>query len=246
MLGCLRQACQKLRVRAGGLRIALGWQLGELDGSGYRGEGTIIPIRPMDSWKLLSQLEQRLIDVALMGLMELQGLLGQGLTQLRMKRMALNSMLLCIPICRWDLRLLAAADHPLRECAEVGPDELTLYPSPALPVGMAPQLMGSLQSHGLANYPIGLQHYEEARWEGFAGDGHGLSYAAPHQLKGLQQRYGLVPLEYPLRIQDCVGIVGHRDVLGDGSFQNSCKQLLQRLQADLAPHGPLDGQHWLH
>lgn len=243
VLACLRQAGQKMRVRQGRIRFCLGWQLGRLDPGDFSAHGAPVPIRPMDSWRLLTLLEQRLLDLAVVGLQEFQGLLETDLARLRYKRMPLGGRLLCIPLCRWELRLLARHDHPLHGRRTLTPDDLSQYPSPALSMGMAPRLMGALQSQGLASHPCGLMEYGEERWEGFAADGIGLSYAAPHQLMSLQARYALQPLEYPLGIQECLGVVGHRDVLGDACFQDGFRPLLQQLRAVLLPLGC--GLHWL-
>ena len=245
VLSCLRQVCQKLRVRDGRPRFCLGWQLGQLEVAPHASLGAPVPFRPMDSWKLLSQLEQRLIDVAVMGLMEFQPLMGRELNQLKLKRTPLNGQLMCIPLCRWELRLIVQDQHPLQGRRPLSKDDLSPYPSPALSVGMAPLLMAALQHHGLANQPCGLSQYDEARWEGFAADGHGLSYAAPHQLPGLHQRYGLLPLDYPLGIVECLGVVGHRDVLADASFAPILQQLMQQLPALLAVPGGRSGLQWL-
>lgn len=237
VLTSLRQASQKLRVRSSRPRLSLGWQLGDLSYQSFQDLGVLLPIRPMNSWRLLSLLEQRLIDVALMGLMEFQGLLGQPLQRLRSRRVPLSSTMLCVPIGLFDLRVVAHRNHPLQGKQELKPEELAQYPSPALPLGMAPALMGALQNHGLANQQCGLSDYDEASWEGFAGDGLGLSYGPAHQLAKLSSRYEIQALNYELGIQECIGLVGHRDVIADPSFAGLFKYTLRSLQASLNGNG---------
>lgn len=243
VLGSLRQASQKLRVRQSRPRLSVGWQLGNVELPGLDQAGLVLPIRPMDSWRLLSLLEQRLIDVALMGLLEFQALLRQPLPRLRTRRMSLSPSMMCVPLVVFDLRLLAQNGHPLQGQKDLHADELSRFPSPSLPLGMSPTLIGSLQNHGLANQPCGLTDYDEERWEGFAGNGMGLSYSAPHLLPDLNNRYALRPLPYNLGIRECIGLVGHRDVLSDPSFPRTFLRCVQCLQSTLQSNG--HGMHWL-
>lgn len=230
----MRAAMQKLRIRDGAPRLCLGWQLGDLSVPALTATGgVLLEIRPMNSWQLLSLLELRLIDVALMGLLEFQALLPEPLLRLRSRRTPLSPSMLCVPLCNWGLKLLAHQDHPLHGHDGLTAEELSAYRSPALSLGMAPVLMGALQSQGLANQPYGLSQYQESSWEGMAADGMGLSYGAPHRLGALRERYGLQPLAYGLGIQECLGVVGHRDVLGDPQFPHYLKRILPSLQGAL-------------
>jgi hypothetical protein len=233
VLNSLRQASQKLRVRRGCPRVSIGWQLGALAIPGLQETGVVLPVRPMNSWRLLSLLEQRLIDMSLMGLMEFQSLLGHALPRLRARRMPLSQTMLCIPMVMFPLKLLASRHHVLQGRNDLTPDDLSQFPSPALPLGMAPTLMGALQNHGLAKQACGLHDYDEATWEGFGKDGVGLSYCPPHQLSAIESRYGLRPLNYDLGIQECVGLVGHRDVLTDAQFPEIFKKSMNSLRRAL-------------
>ena len=243
VLGSLRQASQKLRVRQGSPRISVGWQLGDLAIPGLNEAGHVLPIRPMNSWRLLSLLEQRLVDVAVMGLLEFQSLIGHPLARLRARRMPLSPTMLCVPMALFSLKLLAHRNHPLQGRHDLDADQLSQFPSPALPLGMAPILMGALQNHGLASQSCGLQEYDEAIWEGFAGDGVGLSYSGPHQLPSLNHRYELQPLNYELGIRECIGVVGHRDVLADPGFPAIFKHTVNSLSNAFNGNG--SGVNWL-
>jgi len=247
VLTSLRQAAQKLRVRQQRPRITVGWQLGNLPLPGLAELGLVLPIRPMSSWRLLSLLEQRLVDVTLMGLMEFQSLLKQPMGRLRSRLIPLSPSMLCAPIGLFEFNLLAHRNHPLQGRRDLKADELSQYPSPALPLGMAPALMEALQNHGLASQQCGLIDYDEACWEGFAGDGLGLSYGAPHQVPRLLNRYQIQPLNYELGIHDCLGLVGHRDVLADPGFASIFKQTLACLRTGLNGNGSGNGNgiHWL-
>ena len=229
----LRQAAQKLRVRHSRTRITIGWQLGNVTLPGLDEVGQVLPIRPMNSWRHLSLLEQQLVDVSLMGLMEFQSLLRQPMARLHSRLIPLSSSMLCVPIGMLGFKLLAHRDHPLQGKRDLKADELRQYPSPALPLGMAPALIQGLQAQGLASQQCGLIDYEEASWEGFAGNGLGLSYGAPHQVPTLANRYQIEPLNHELGIHDCIGLVGHRDVLTDPGFSKIYSQTIACLRSSL-------------
>lgn len=243
VLTSLRQAAQKLRVRQLHPRITIGWQLGNLPLPGLDEAGQVLPIRPMNSWLLLSLLEQRLVDVSLMGLMEFQSLLKQPMGRLRSRLIPLSSSMLCVPISLFEFKLFAHHDHPLQGRRDLKADELRQYPSPALPLGMAPALIEALQSHGLASQQCGLIDYDEAFWEGFASNGLGLSYGTPYQVSRLVNHYRLHPLNYALGIHDCIGLVGHRDVLSDPGFHKVYTQSLSCLRTGL--NGSSNAIQWL-
>lgn len=243
VLASLRQASQKLRVRQGCPRICVGWQLGGLEIPELREVGVVLPLRPMNIWRLVSLLEQRLVDMALMGLMEFESMLGHPLSRLRARRMSMSPSMLCIPVGSYDLQLLAHRQHPLQGTPELDPEQLAQFPSPALPLGMAPTLMGALQIHGLASQPCGLYEYDQDRWEGQARDGVSLSYGAPHRVPTLCNQYDLKPLSYELGIRECIGLVGHRDVISDSRFPATFNQCIGALRRELNGHG--SGIQWL-
>ncbi len=128
VLSSLRQAAQKLRVRQLRPRITIGWLLGDLSLPGLDKVGQVLPIRPMNSWRLLSLLDQRLVDVSLMGLMEFQGLLRQPLAKLRSRVTPLSSSMLCVPIGLLEFKLLAHRDHPLQGKRNLNVDGATCVP----------------------------------------------------------------------------------------------------------------------
>lgn len=236
VLQCLRQASQRSRVRKGRMRFTRGWQLGGQAVPVVNGLGVELSIRPMNSLRLLSLLEQRLLDIALMGIMEFQHLLNQPLARLRMTRMPLGQAMMCIPICTWDLQLIAHRDHPLQGSHDLDPDVFAHYASPGLSLGSAPILMSSLQSHGLGSLHYPSAQYDESRWEGAASHGHVLSYSAPLQLPRLERLYQLTRLNYDLDISECLAVVAHRDVVLDPLFIETFRRLLKMLTEALSPY----------
>jgi hypothetical protein len=137
-------------------------------------------------------------------------------------------------LCRWPLQLLARADHPLAGRSGLTRQDLKAYPSPGLPLGVAPQLMSQLQAHGLAHRLVDMRHHSVELWEAVARDGLSLSWASPQLLPHLRERYGLVGLDYPLPILEVGALVAHRDVFEDPSFEALLAAARRALQGQLA------------
>jgi hypothetical protein len=57
--------------------------------------------------------------------------------------------------------------------------------------------------------------------------------------------FEIQPLNYALGIQDCLGLVGHRDVLEDPGFANIFKQIVSCLRTGVDVKGNGKGIHWL-
>ena len=238
VLTSLREAAQKLRIRSGSPRVCRGWQLGDLtlvdQTSGLRE----VEIRPMSSWTLLSLLDRRLIDLAVMGIYEFQSLLDAPMESLKRQRLDLSVSVHCVPVCQWGYALVARRDHPLQGRDDLSAKDLARFPSPSLPLGVAPHLMVALQRQGLANHTSGLHYYESARWEGFAADGHGLSYCSPAMLPKVASTWSLSPLQYKLGINEWMAVVGQRDVLGDSRFPDYLKVLWSNMKGLVKGDGP--------
>ena len=82
---------------------------------------------------------------------------------------------MAVPLCRFDFQLVSHQSHPLKAQKTIHADQLALYPSPALDVGMAPSLMGQLQERSLATAPSGLRVHDWTRWQAAAADGRAVS-----------------------------------------------------------------------
>lgn len=232
----LRQAAQRLRVRNHRIRSVRGWQLGITPVQSLGAIGLELDRRDMNSWSILSLLEQRLIDLAVIGISEFQAHLPEPLSSLKSGKLMIGANLQCIPLCEWRLRLVARHDHPLWLCQASDPQELANYPSPALPMGVAPLMMAAMQSCGLATQLCNLTSYDERQWEGFACETGALAYAHPFLLPGLKKRYGLMPLPIALPFQECLAVVGHRDVFADPAFAAHCNLVYQDIQTVLSPY----------
>jgi DNA-binding transcriptional LysR family regulator len=243
VLAALRQASQKRRVRLGRFRFGVGWQMEGLMGSqGPNGGAERLSLRPMDSWKVLSMLENRLVDYWVGGLFDYASMLDLPLQRLRFERIAVTAAMLAVPLCRFDLRLVSHQNHPLRAQKEITADQVALYPSPALDVGMAPSLMRELQQRNLATAPSGLKDHDWMRWQAAATDGIGLSYSPPHDEARLFEQ-GIAPLNYDLGITEVGALLGHRDAIEDGCFPSHLKAMAEHLRhSEAAAH---KGLRWL-
>jgi hypothetical protein len=243
ILDSLRQTAQKLRLQRGQFRYVLTWPCGEIGNNlQHRFPNACpIPIAPMGCYELLTLLDLRLVDLVICGLMELQGLLPQPLTELDGKRLSLTATVHALPLCRWELRLMAHHQHPLATRSELQPRDLQAYPSPALPLGAAPHLMQQLSQRGLGNSCSRLELHSLKHWEAAAADGQSLSYAAPHQLQRLNQEFGLLPLPHPLGIHETLALIAQAATL------QLANPMLELLRASLRQHpqADCDGMEWL-
>lgn len=230
VLAALREGAQKLRTRRGMFRMSRGWQVDPPPlPRGWRQ----LPLVSMNSSRIMSLLESRLLDLWIGGLLEFQPLLDVPLKSLAAQRQPMGQRLLCLPLFRVPLKLLAHQEHLLASSSHLSPGDLTRHPSPALPMGAAPLLNRALQVHGLATCPYAGTDYDQERWEGVARDCHSLSYGPPQRLADFERRWQLQALPYELGITDVVAVIGHRDVLGDPAFATAFKVLMAALRASL-------------
>lgn len=241
VLSALREAAQKLRVRRAVLRCSKGWQCPGLDlPLGCKQ----LQISSMSTGQALSLLDDRLVDVWFGGLLECQPLIPAALEVLQANRLALGQTLLAIPLLSWEYVLVSHRNHPLQRCSNITPDDLALYPSPALPMGVSPLFTKALQQHGLSSCPYGGADYDAHRWEDVATDGHSLTVVPPHRLAELESKLGVVPLPYQLDVKEVMAFIGHRDVIADPSFLRSFQLLKGVLRT--SPIGRCSAVQWLH
>ncbi|MEB3200182.1 MAG: hypothetical protein VKK62_06615 [Synechococcaceae cyanobacterium] len=242
ILDSLRQTAQKLRFRNGAFRLVTFWPCGSLADHlpPLFPRARPVPVAPMGIFTLLNLLDQRLIDVVIGGLMELQPLLPQPLHELSCRPAALTSTTHCLPLCTWELQLMAQRDHPLTALSRLSPDALQNYPSPALNLGDGPRLMQQLSRHGLGTRPYRLPQHELPHWEAASRDGHSLSYAAPHQLDHLRDAYDLSPLPYRLEIQETLALIAPAEAIGTAAIGPALVQALRQ-----HPQAGHPGLRWL-
>ena len=223
ILTSLRRAAQKQRVRSGRPRYGVGWQMDQLVAQPIDGiHSQALRLKPMDCWKILSWLENRLIDYWFGDILDYATLLEKPLETLKYERIQISKNLIAVPFCRWRLRAVAHHDHPLRHAKTISKEQLERYPSPSVDVSMAPSLIRQLQSLGLANTPTGLQEHDWEKWQGAASDKRTITYCAPHDEKRLAQEF-IGPIEQDLQITQVGSCIGHRDAMEDPSFHQHLK-----------------------
>lgn len=201
-------------------------------------------ISSMSTGQALSVLDDRLVDLWFGGLLECQPLIPAALEVLQATRLALGQTLLAVPLLRWEYVVVSHRSHPLQKRSTITPDDLSLYPSPALPMGVAPLFTRALQQHGLASCSYGSADYDPLRWESIAADGHTLAVVPPHRLPELESKLGVVPLPYQLGIKEVMAVIGHRDVIADPCFIRSFQLLKDALRS--SPMGQGTHVRWLH
>ena len=241
ILSAMREAAQKLRVRRAVPRCSTGWQS---PGWGLPMGFRELLISSMSTGQALSLLDGRLVDLWFGGLLECQPLIPAALEVLQANRLALGQTLLAVPLLRWEYVVVSHRSHPLQKRSKITPDDLALYPSPALPMGVAPLFTRALQQHGLASCSYGGADYDARRWEGVAVDGHSLAVVPPHRLPELEAQLGVVPLPYQLGIKEVMAVIGHRDVIADPCFVRAFQLLKDALRS--SPMGRCSHVRWLH
>lgn len=245
ILDSMRDTAQKIRLRRGQFRYAISWSCGDLahDLDRCFPGALAIPMATMSSHELLNLVDLRLLDLVICGLMELQDLLPVPCLELDSRSFALTARVHALPLCRWELQLMADRQHPLARPGDrdVEPRDLLAYPSPALPLGTAPRLMQQLNQRGLGTRRYRLPHHDLRHWEAAAADGHSLSYAAPHQLERLENEFGLVPLLHSLGILETLALIGQAETL------RATSPIVPELRAALQakPQAHADGMTWL-
>lgn len=240
VLADMRQVAQKLRVRRAVLRCSLAWQVKGLE---LPSEFRLLDLASMATSQALSVLEGRLVDVWVGGLHECQPLISASLEVLQSNRLDLGQSLLALPLLRWEYVLVSHRTHPLQRRTSITPDYIAKYPSPALPLGVAPLFTRALQEHGLASCAYGGNNYSPARWEGVASDCHSLTVVPPYRLPELEKQLGLVPVRYALGIHEVMAVVGHRDAISDPCFVKAFHALRDALRH--SPIGRCSHTSWL-
>ncbi len=223
ILMSLRIAAQKQRVRSGYPRYGVGWQMDQLmrqpvDGIRAKAFG----LKPMDCWKVLGWLENRLLDYWCGGLLDYSALLAKPVGPFPCESIPMANSLLAVPLCSWSLRIAAHREHPIHKAKTISKELLECYPSPSVELRMAPALIKQLQTKGLANTPTGLQNHAWEKWQGAASDQRTLSYCAPHDESRLAHD-SILPIDHDLEITEVGSCLGHRDAIEDPNFQQYLK-----------------------
>lgn len=229
VLADLRSAAQGIRVRKGQLRYINGWQMGLSSLESTIKTGRVLPKRPLDTYKVLSLLEQRIADIAVIGILECKNLVDIDFERMRLKKIQMGSNLLCVPFCQWQYKLVTSSDHQLAQLPKIATEELEHHKSLRLPIGTAPTLMIALSQHNLGNCYYYSDEYDSKYWFNFCSQEGGITYAPPFNCYELERKGLFKTIDYSLDITECLAVVGHKYVFNHPAFQ----PIFKLLHADL-------------
>jgi DNA-binding transcriptional LysR family regulator len=137
-----------------------------------------------------------------------------------------------LPLCLMPIHLVVAPGHPLlgqlRRQGQLSWDDVTAFPSLALPSGAYPKVEASLQAIGLWSSPTQMHRYRRDRWEGLSEQELRVAYATvlSEQVAGPLVR---LPLTLP------VGSGEALVVLRDWAEQRPLLELAALLRRRLEP-----------
>lgn len=137
-----------------------------------------------------------------------------------------------LPLCLMPIHLVVAPGHPLlgqlRRQGQLSWDDVTAFPSLALPSGAYPKVEASLQAIGLWSSPTQMHRYRRDRWEGLSEQELRVAYATvlSEQVAGPLVR---LPLSLP------VGSGEALVVLRDWAEQRPLLELAALLRRRLEP-----------
>jgi hypothetical protein len=128
-------------------------------------------------------------------------------------------------LCATAVHLVAAVDHPLAHQAELSEEDLSAFPSLALPAGMFPRTEAILRRQGLWRTRVRMKRYRPEVWHGRTEDQVTLTYA---NCLALNVMPGLVRLDYDLGLTSGEALVVRRDLKDEALIQTLLASLRQR------------------
>lgn len=136
-----------------------------------------------------------------------------------------------IQLCRMPVHVVVAPDHPLlqrlRRQGQLSWDDVTAFPSLALPPGAYPKVEASLRALGLWSSAARMHRYRRELWEGRGEEQLLVAYATllSEQIAGC-----LVRLPLALPVQSGEALVVRRDWLDHPRLQELAALLRHRLE----------------
>lgn len=131
------------------------------------------------------------------------------------------------PLSAMPVHCVVAPRHPLLRQGALTFEDLTAYPSLALPKGAYPQVEAALKNIGLWSSPMRMQRYDFKKWEGRSETELTIGYATAMSLELLGGSMVKLPLSLPLESGDAL-------VLKRGFAERpQVTQLLERFQEPL-------------
>jgi DNA-binding transcriptional LysR family regulator len=107
------------------------------------------------------------------------------------------------PLLRHPISLVVGHNHPLRAAGDgLTLEQVSQYPSLALPDGAFPKLEASLKALGLWNSPSRISRYSRDKWEGRWESELLVGYASIFSVKFYPQPHYFLPLQLPFMVGD--------------------------------------------
>ena len=125
------------------------------------------------------------------------------------------------------LMIACAPNHPLSQISQLSTGDLQRFPSLSVANHHYPRFALQMQAKGTWNAPQAMNNYSYDRWEGQAL--RNLCTVPINTLSNPLHSDRLIPLDFDLRINDCIALVIRRDI----SEQPAIHQLLDDLQQQL-------------
>ncbi|QCH14471.1 hypothetical protein CB0101_05640 [Synechococcus sp. CB0101] len=162
------------------------------------------------NWALL---RERIVDGWLSGLPDLPAPHDPDLTSLT--------------LCEMPVHCLVGQGHPLLDRSSLSWNDLTAFPSLALPAGAYPKVEQALRKLGLWSSPVRMKRYQRQLWEGKTEQELTIGYGTALSLELSGASMQRLPLQLP--IQSGEALVVRRDYAVTPQFQQLARTLHARL-----------------
>ena len=138
-----------------------------------------------------------------------------------------NPTYISYELATMPLMIACARNHPLGQIGHLSAGDLQQFPSLSVANHHYPMFAAQMQAKGTWNTPQAMNNYSYDRWEGQALQN--LCTIPINTLSNPLDNGHLIPLDFDLRINDCIALVIRRDI----SEQPAIHQLLDHLQQQL-------------
>ncbi|MBV2350322.1 hypothetical protein KUL97_01220 [Synechococcus sp. HK05] len=155
-----------------------------------------------------------------------------------------QSWLVAVPLFREPIQLLFNPNHPLSDASVLTPSDLSPFPSPAYPSGVAPLAADALRPLGLWNSACRHQTFMLSEWYGAMAYPTGLSYSTALLEPMIPELTELVCRPLPQPVEQETWIILRSDISTNPSVQKLIEQLrchvLRVLASCSSPWSSLD------
>jgi hypothetical protein len=142
--------------------------------------------------------------------------------------------LTALPLSEMPVHCVVGANHPLLERPSLRFEDLSPFPSLALPSGAYPKVEAALKQVGLWSSPVRMDRYDRRRWEGLSEEQLTIGYATAMSLEISGGGLHRLPLDLPIRSGDA--LIVKRAFASSPSIAALRQTLLERLAPIAARH----------